>query len=346
MEAQGIAFLFPGQGSQTVGMGADIYEQSPAARQVFERADQALGMALSALCFQGPEEQLRETINAQPAIVTVSLALLAALQERLAPRHSWSSPLTPTFTAGHSVGEYAALVASGALDLEDAVRLVRERGRLMHHEGSMCPGGMAAVIGLDEETLQEICREASEEALRAQESAQLQPIPHPGWGKVSVANLNAPGQIVISGEQRALTLAMERAKARGAKRVIPLAVSGAFHSPVMEPAAAGLAQVLATTPLRNASIPIISNIEARPLTDAEALRQELARQIVAPVQWVRSVEYLAAAGVTVYVEIGPGSVLTGLVKRIVREATTLTISNANDLDKAVTALQEQGLLQP
>jgi len=160
-----------------------------------------------------------------------------------------------------------------------------------------------------------------------------------------VANLNAPGQIVISGEQRALALAMERAKARGAKRVIPLAVSGAFHSPVMEPAAAGLAQALATTPLRNAAIPIISNIEARPLTDAEALRQELARQIVAPVQWVRSVEYLATAGVSVYLEIGPGSVLTGLVKRIARDATTLTISNANELDKAVTALREQGQLQ-
>ncbi|RAQ97093.1 ACP S-malonyltransferase [Thermogemmatispora tikiterensis] len=344
MAAKGIAFLFPGQGSQTVGMGADIYEQSPAARQVFERADQALGMALSTLCFQGPEEQLRETINAQPAIVTVSLALLAALQERLASHFSWSSPLTPTFTAGHSVGEYAALVAAGALDLEDAVRLVRERGRLMHHEGSVCPGGMAAVIGLDEATLQEICQEASQEATREGAAAQSHP-DHPGWGKVSVANLNAPGQIVISGEQRALALAMERAKARGAKRVIPLAVSGAFHSPVMEPAAAGLAQALATTPLRHAAIPIISNIEARPLTEAEALRQELARQIVAPVQWVRSVEYLATAGVSVYLEIGPGSVLTGLVKRIARDATTLTISNANELDKAVTALREQGLLQ-
>ncbi|WP_069802721.1 ACP S-malonyltransferase [Thermogemmatispora onikobensis] len=347
MTAQGIAFLFPGQGSQTVGMGADIYEQSPAARQVFERADQALGLALSTLCFQGPEEQLRETINAQPAIVTVSLALLAALQERLAPQSSqssWSSPLTPTFTAGHSVGEYAALVAAGALDLEDAVRLVRERGRLMHHEGGACPGGMAAVIGLDEATLQEICQEASQEATRQGEAAQSQ-ASHPGWGKVSVANLNAPGQIVISGEQHALALAMERAKARGAKRVIPLAVSGAFHSPVMEPAAAGLAQVLTTTPLHNAAIPIISNIEARPLTDAEALRQELARQVVAPVQWIRSIEYLATAGVSIYLEIGPGSVLTGLVKRIVRDATTVSISNASELDKAVTALREQGLLQ-
>ncbi len=323
-------------------MGADVYEQSPAARQVFERADQALGMALSTLCFQGPEEQLRETINAQPAIVTVSLALLAALQERLAPRSSWSSPLTPTFTAGHSVGEYAALVASGALDLEDAVRLVRERGRLMHQEGRACPGGMAAIIGLDEATLQEICQQASQEAQQEEGQAENR---HPGWGKVSVANLNAPGQIVISGEQRALALAMERAKARGAKRVIPLAVSGAFHSPVMEPAAAGLAEALATTPLRDATIPIISNIEARPLSEAQALRQELAQQIVAPVQWIRSVEYLAAAGITVYLEIGPGAVLTGLVKRIVRQATTLTVSNAQELDKAVTTLREQGLLQ-
>jgi [acyl-carrier-protein] S-malonyltransferase len=342
----GIAFLFPGQGSQTVGMGADIYEQSLAAREVFERVDQALGISLSTLCFHGPEEQLRETINAQPAIVTVSLALLAALQERLSPQHSWSSPLTPAYTAGHSVGEYAALVASGALELEDAVRLVRERGRLMHHEGGVCPGGMAAIIGLDEETLQEICREATQEAsaaLRGGQGEREEPT-HPGLGKVSVANLNAPGQIVISGERRALELAMERARARGARRVIPLAVSGAFHSPVMEPAAAGLARALEQVPLRDATIPLIGNIQARPLQEAEALRQELAGQIVAPVQWIRSIEYLVSAGVTTFLEIGPGSALTGMVKRIARAANALSIGTLEERDKAVTVLREQGLL--
>src|SRR5258705_6756942 len=156
-----VAFLFPGQGSQSVGMGADIYGESSAARQVFETVDEALGFSLSNLCFQGPEDVLRETINAQPAIVTVSLALLAALQESLSPDFSWSSPLVPSYTAGHSVGEYAALVASGAIDLRSAVILVRERGRLMHHEGTVCPGGMAAVIGMDEATLQEICQQAT-----------------------------------------------------------------------------------------------------------------------------------------------------------------------------------------
>jgi [acyl-carrier-protein] S-malonyltransferase len=342
---QKIAFLFPGQGSQAVGMGADIYESSPAARAVFDQVDKALGFPLSALCFHGPEDTLRDTVNAQPAIVTVSLALLAALQERLAPEHRWSSPLTPAFTAGHSVGEYAALVAAEALELEDAIRLVRERGRLMQHEGSVCPGGMAAILGLDEETLQEVCQQASQEASAALGLSDSTRAPHPGLGKVSIANLNAPGQIVISGEQRALELAMELARARGAKRVIPLAVSGAFHSAVMEPAAAGLARALADVPLRKAALPVISNIEALPLTEAEALRQELARQIVASVQWIRTIEYLASAGIATFIEIGPGSALTGMVKRIVRGATTLTINTGADVEKAATALHEQGLFQ-
>jgi len=210
-----IAFLFPGQGSQAVGMGADVFEISESARRVFAAADEALGFSLSNLCFSGPEDTLRETINAQPAIVTVSLALLAALQEALSSTHSssWSAPLIPSFTAGHSVGEYAALVVSGALDMQDAIKLVRERGRLMHHEGTVCPGGMAAVIGMDEQLLQEVCREVS-----AQSSAQPDANAHVGMGQVAVANYNAPGQIVISGEQSALNAAMELAKARGAKR--------------------------------------------------------------------------------------------------------------------------------
>lgn len=324
-----IAFLFPGQGSQAVGMGADAAAASPAARAVFERADRRLGFALSALCFQGPEETLKETINAQPAIVAVSLALLAALEEYLAARGA-GEQLRPAYVAGHSVGEYAALVASGALDLEAALALVRERGRLMHQEGTACPSGMAAVLGLDDAVLQEVCAQATEETLAALEA---QTHKHPGMGRVVVANYNSPGQIVISGEQQALARAMELAAARGAKRVVALAVSGAFHSPVMEPASAGLAQAVADAPLRDATIPLISNISAAPVTEAAALRAELARQIVSPVQWIKTIEYLSAQGVTLFVEIGPGQVLSGLVKRIAKGATTLNIGIAADVER-------------
>jgi [acyl-carrier-protein] S-malonyltransferase len=335
-----VAFLFPGQGSQTVGMGADIFETSPAARRVFESADEALGIALSDLCFHGPDDVLRETINAQPAIVTVSLALLAALQEALNDRtSSWSSPLAPSFTAGHSVGEYAALVVSGAMQLKDALPLVRERGRLMHHEGTVCPGGMAAVIGMDEGSLEAVCQEAT-----AQSVTNLPKDAHPGQGRVIIANFNAPGQIVISGERGALSAAMELAKARGAKRVIPLPVSGAFHSPVMQPAAAGLAQAIEQTEVHDATIPLIGNIHAMPLTEAQALREELAQQIAASVQWIRTIEYLVSVGVTTFLEIGPGQTLAGMVKRIAKGVTTLNISSAADIEKTVGIIREMGLV--
>jgi len=335
-----VAFLFPGQGSQTVGMGADIFETSPAARRVFESADEALGIALSDLCFHGPDDVLRETINAQPAIVTVSLALLAALQEALNDRtSSWSSPLAPSFTAGHSVGEYAALVVSGAMQLKDALPLVRERGRLMHHEGTVCPGGMAAVIGMDEGSLEAVCQEAT-----AQSVTNLPKDAHPGQGRVIIANFNAPGQIVISGERGALSAAMELAKVRGAKRVIPLPVSGAFHSPVMQPAAAGLAQAIEQTEVHDATIPLIGNIHAMPLTEAQALREELAQQIAASVQWIRTIEYLVSVGVTTFLEIGPGQTLAGMVKRIAKGVTTLNISSAADIEKTVGIIREMGLV--
>ena len=335
-----VAFLFPGQGSQAAGMGADIFETSPAARRVFESVDEALGIALSDLCFHGPDDVLRETINAQPAIVTVSLALLAALQASLNEHtSSWSSPLVPSYTAGHSVGEYAALVASGALQLKDAIRLVRERGRLMHYEGTVCPGGMAAVIGMDEGPLEEVCQEATAQAV-----VNLPRDAHPGQGRVSIANFNAPGQIVISGEQAALSVAMELAKARGAKRVIPLAVSGAFHSPVMQPAAVGLAQAIEQTEVHDASIPIIGNMHAKPLTKAQEIREELAQQIAAPVQWTRTIEYLAGAGVTIFLEIGPGQALTGMVKRIAKGVTTLNVSSGADIEKVAGIMREMGLV--
>jgi [acyl-carrier-protein] S-malonyltransferase len=322
-------------------MGADIFEASPAARRVFQEVDEALGFSLSQLCFTGPDETLRETINAQPAIVTVSLALLAALQETLtgqgaAAWPSWTQPLTPAFTAGHSVGEYAALVACGSLSLEDAARLVRERGRLMHHEGTVCPGSMAAIIALDETALQEVCAEATEQASAHKTGT------HPGEGQVAIANYNAPGQIVISGEIQALNLAMELAKARGARKVMPLAVSGAFHSPVMKPAAEGLARAIAATPVNDAQIPLIGNIHATALTSAGDIREELAQQIASSVQWVRSVEYLVAQGITTFIEIGPGQALTGMVKRIAKGTTLLNVSSGADLVKAADALRELG----
>src|SRR5437762_5962931 len=289
MTAQ-VAFLFPGQGSQAVGMGVDAYEQSAAAKHVFAAFDAALDFPLSQLCFHGPEDTLRSTINAQPAIVAVSLAYLAAFQEALSPQaSSWSFPLIPSYTAGHSVGECAALVVAGALDLSGIAYLVRERGRLMHEEEVACSGGMVAVIGLDEQTLQEICQEAT---IQAKEALETSPAKHPGLGTVVVANYNAPGQIVLSGEQSALTIASDMAKARGARKVLPLSVSGAFHSPVMVPAVEPLAHSIAQANLRNATTPIISNITAGPLVNAAELRKELAEQIATSVQWTHTIEYL------------------------------------------------------
>ena len=312
-------------------MGADVYQSSEAARAVFAAADEALGFSLSALCFEGPEATLRETVNTQPAIVATSLALLAALQETAgADGHgALLAPIHPAFVAGHSVGEYSAVAASGALSVVEALRLVRERGRLMHDEGLRVPSGMAAVLGMDSETLTTICAEATERAraaLTADDAAA-----HPGAGQVVVANDNAPGQIVISGASDALEIASEMARAKGAKRVVPLAVSGAFHSPVMAPAAEALARAIAAAPVVDASVPIVANITAGPIQSEEQVRAELAQQIVSPVQWTRTVEFLAGQGVEVFVEIGPGQVLGGLIKRIAKGATILSVSAAADV---------------
>jgi [acyl-carrier-protein] S-malonyltransferase len=336
--SQRIAFVFPGQGSQAVGMGADSSAASPSARSVFAAADIALGFPLSRLCFGGPEESLRETVNAQPAIVTVSLGLYAAMREALGAAPAaldsapiFSGPPQPDYVAGHSVGEYTALAAAGALDLPGTVRLVRERGRLMHQEGALCPGGMAAIIGLDDAALAAVCEEASAQA-RAERGGAADALgTHPGAGRVIVANYNSPGQTVLSGERRALDLAMDLARERGARRVVPLAVSGAFHSPVMAAAASGLAAAVAGAALRDPLVPIVSNITAEPLTDAASLREELVHQIAAPVQWTRTVEYLAGQGVDTFVEIGPGQVLSGLIKRIAKGATTLSVEGPADV---------------
>lgn len=332
-----IAFVFPGQGSQAVGMGADVSSASPAAQSVYALADASLGFPLSRLCFEGPEETLRETINTQPAIVATSLALLAALQEAAGAQAQdghdpiLTAPLRPDFVAGHSVGEYAALAAAGALGIGDTLRLVRERGRLMHQEGTVCESGMAAVLGLDAALLDEVCRQATEETRSALSAEAESEGAHPGLGRVVMANDNAPGQIVISGERRALDRAMELARERGAKRVVPLVVSGAFHSPVMEPAAAGLARAVDAAALADAEIPLVANMTAQPITTATDLRAELAGQIAAPVQWTRTVEFLAGQGVSTFVEIGAGQVLAGLIKRIAKGATILSVGSAAEL---------------
>lgn len=286
----GVALLFPGQGSQTVGMGRDVYEASPAARRLFDEADRILGFALSRLCFEGPEEILTRTENAQPAIFVTSLACLAAAREAGGLR----IPDGVRFMAGHSLGEYTALVAAGALDFEAGLKLVRERGRLMQAASEAVPSGMAAVLGLGEAALAEICAETG----------------------VEIANYNGPGQIIISGPRPALERAAELARQRGARRVIPLNVSGAFHSRVMAPAAEGLRPLVDATEFRPARVPVIANVTARPIVTPEEIRAELREQILRPVRWHQSMEYIIGQGVRRFVELGPGRVLTGLLRRI------------------------------
>ncbi|GIV98330.1 MAG: malonyl CoA-acyl carrier protein transacylase [Herpetosiphonaceae bacterium] len=311
-----VAFVFPGQGSQIVGMGRDIYEQSKAARLFFNSADDILGFPLSRLCFEGPADELTHTENAQPALLTVSSALLAALCERAGL--SWTPdalvphplPLAPQAAAGHSLGEYSALVAAGALDFPTALRLVRRRGELMSQSGE---GTMAAIIGLDLEPLLRMCDEASE------------------LGPVVVANQNSPGQLVISGAAAAVERVMALARERGAKRTISLKVSAAFHSPLMERAANELRKAIATAIIHQPRIPVISNVTAGPLSIPEVIREELVQQVTAPVRWISTVEMLVGTGVDCFVEIGPGAVLTGLIKRITPGLRLVNIATAEHL---------------
>jgi [acyl-carrier-protein] S-malonyltransferase len=309
---QRIAFVFPGQGSQYVGMGRSIYERSPAARAVFERADAALGFPLSRLCFEGPAEELEDTINAQPAILTVSIACLEALREKW---RALGQIVRPLFVAGHSLGEYSALVAADALDFAEAVRLVRERGRLMKETSLERPGGMAAIIGLDDATLEEVCCEAA------------------STGVVVVSNANSPDQRVLSGEVQALLRAMELARQRGARRVARLGVSIASHSPLMQRAAQQFSEVLAGIRLREPSVPLVANITGQVLTSAEDIRRELAEQLCRPVQWTHCVTEMLNRGVSSFAEIGPGHVLSGLIRRISQDVQIITLN-----DQAIAAL--------
>ncbi|MEM8535030.1 MAG: ACP S-malonyltransferase [Chloroflexota bacterium] len=310
-----IALIFPGQGSQYVGMGKALCEASPAARQVFEQADNILEFPLSTLCFEGPQEELDDTINAQPAILTVSIACLEALKEQLGPL---GYVLTPSLVAGHSLGEFTALVAAGVLDFEDALKLVRERGRLMKESGVERPGGMLAVVGLDDATLDEVVHEA--------QSA----------GIVALANANSPGQTVLSGELAAIQRAMELARARGARLVKQLAISIASHSPLMAQAAQRFNRLLSQIQLRPPEIPLIANISAQALTTVEELRVELSEQLIRPVQWTRSVQTMMSQGIDTFVEVGPRHVLSGLIRRINTDVRSVSLS-----DVEVVRLREE-----
>ena len=293
-------YLFPGQGSQYVGMGREWFAAFPAARAVFERADEVLGFPLSRLCFEGPEDALNETVNTQPAVFTVSVAALRALEERgMEP---------PAYVAGHSLGEFSALVAADSLVFEDGLRLVRERGRLMQEAGARHPGGMAAVLGLGPEPVEEVCAAVREET----------------GEYVGVANDNCPGQLVISGAFAALEAATEQLRERGARRVVRLAVSIAAHSPLMAEAAAAFQQRLAETEFREPRVPVIGNATAGPLTTPSAIREALGRQLTSPVRWTESLRYLLAQGATRFVEVGPKDVLSGLVRRVDRKAGRVT----------------------
>jgi [acyl-carrier-protein] S-malonyltransferase len=297
------AFLFPGQGSQYVGMGQDVCEAHPEARAIFDQADKVLGFALSGLCFDGPEETLNDTINTQPALFVTSIALLRALEGNSLP--------SPGFAAGHSLGEYSALVAAGAMDFAAGLQLVRERGRLMKEAGEQSPGGMAAVLGLEAEVVDEICRQARNET----------------GGIVQVANHNSPGQIVISGDFRTRDVAIELAKAQGARRVVPLAVSIAAHSPLMECITDEFRQAVEAVEFRRPAVPVVANVSAVPLESVEAVREELVQQLISPVHWVESVQYMIGQGVTEFMEIGPKDVLTGLVRRIDKSVQATSVGN-------------------
>lgn len=301
------AFIFPGQGSQYVGMGKDLYEGDSQARALFDKADTILGFPLSRICFEGPEEELKQTKNTQPAIFLHSMIVFSLIKD---PK--------PTMTAGHSLGEYSALVATGALTFEDGLKLVRIRGELMQRAGTLQDGTMAAVVGLDSKIISEICAEASSS------------------GIVQAANFNSPGQIVISGSITGVHKALELAKARGAKLTKELPVSGAFHSPLMDSACSGLKTALDETQIQDAEVPVYANVTAKPVQKANEIRELLFRQLTNPVRWDESVSNMVADGATMFVEIGPGKVLQGLVKRIDGTVETRGIEKLIDIAVSVT----------
>jgi len=298
-----IAFVFPGQGAQAVGMGRDAYEGDEAARAIYERADEALGFSVSKLCFEGPEDELRQTANTQPALLATSVALLEVYKR--------AGGLTPDYVAGHSLGEYSALVAAGVLDFADAIKLVRARGQFMEQAVPGGQGAMAAVLGAEREALQSLCADITA-----------------GGSVVELANVNCPGQIVVSGSSEGVAAVGERGKEAGAKRVIPLDVSGPFHSSLMQPAADRLSAELAKAEFRDAKVPVVANVHARPETSGAELRDLLVKQVVSPVQWEDTIAYLLGQGVDTFVEIGSGTVLAGLIKKIDKSVRVIAVNSA------------------
>jgi [acyl-carrier-protein] S-malonyltransferase len=303
-----IAFVFPGQGAQAVGMGRDAYERFEASRAVFDRADEVLGFSVSKLAFEGPEEELKLTANTQPALLTTSVALLEAFKAR---------GVKPDYVAGHSLGEYSALVAAGVLSFDDAVRLVRARGLFMEQAVPGGQGAMAATLGADRDALDALCRDISATV-----------------GRVELANVNCPGQIVVSGTAAGVAAVAERGKEAGAKRVVPLEVSGPFHSSLMQPAADKLEKELAAAEFRDAAVPVIANVTARPVASGEEFRRLLVRQVVSPVLWEDSVRYLIGEGVDTFVEIGSGTVLAGLIKKIDKTVKVVSVNSADAVSEA------------
>jgi [acyl-carrier-protein] S-malonyltransferase len=307
-----IAFIFPGQGAQHPGMGKDLAGNFPAAKQVFEEADEALGFALSDLCFNGPAEQLQLTENTQPSILAVSIAALRAMQAEGLP--------VPDFVAGHSLGEYSALVSATALPLSDALKIVRARGGYMQEAVPVGTGAMAAILGADLQTVMEACDEAAQ-------------------GEVcSPANINSPAQIVIAGDTAAIDRAIPILKERGAKRAIKLNVSAPFHCALMKPAQDRLAADLERMSFQDLTVPLVTNVDAKPVNRGDQARESLVRQVSQPVRWLESVELLINQGVQTFVEIGPGKVLSGLVRQIDRQVRCVNVEDAASLDSAREAL--------
>jgi [acyl-carrier-protein] S-malonyltransferase len=306
------AFLFPGQGSQYVGMGKNLKDNFKEAADVFAEADEALGEKLSTLCFEGPESDLKLTMNTQPAILTVSIAVLRVLQKE--------ADVSPALVAGHSLGEYSALVCSGALTFADAVRIVRKRGTYMQEAVPVGVGGMAAVLGMDADVLEKICTECAEDQL------------------VSPANYNCPGQIVISGHIEAVQRAADKAEAEGAKRAVMLPVSAPFHSALMKPAAEKLAQALEPIPVSDLGVPVLSNADADFYPSKDEVKRLLAKQVDHPVRWIEEMDKLLGEGVDTCLELGPGSVLKGLMRKINREVKTKNMDTTEGIKDFVASL--------